>query len=319
DRAVEFGKLAMAATGDATPYIDARISRGEALFGSDQKASLAEFEEVVQAIPGHGLENTELHLTALIGLSVLAFAVEPTDMERHVGLSEDVIRLSRTVDGPDSGWYANALANQIPVFVEAGDHERAGQVAFEAVALADRIYKGPHSTKATVYCAAGVSLRGRARIAESLEYYSVADAINAGLPHSPLSVESCFRMSGHAHLSQGQLHAALEKLDHSWKIHERHGRQTSRHGYATCGMQASAHLRLGAMDAARRTLDACPANDKALESLQRTQAQAELHFMRAEFEEAGKLAAALRERHPPVSRRGIWMRPWMLSLLLAHN
>src|SRR3546814_8614730 len=73
------------------------------------------------------------------------------------------------------------------------------------------------------------------------------------------------------------------------------------------------------MDEARRTRDACPANDKALESLQRTQAQAELHFLRAEFEEAGSLAAALRERHPPLSRRRIWMRPWMLSLLLAHS
>src|SRR3546814_5116956 len=94
---------------------------GETLFGRDQKASLAEFEEIVQAIPGHGLENTELHLTALIGLSVLAFAVDPKDMERHVGLSENVIRLSRAVDGPDSGWYANELENQIPVVVEAGD------------------------------------------------------------------------------------------------------------------------------------------------------------------------------------------------------
>src|SRR3546814_413436 len=73
------------------------------------------------------------------------------------------------------------------------------------------------------------------------------------------------------------------------------------------------------MDEARRTRDACPANEKTLESLQRTQAQAELHFLRAEFEEAGSLAAALRERHPPLSRRGIWMRPWMLSLLLAHS
>src|SRR5690606_7439915 len=43
DRAVEFGRLAMAATGDPAPYVDARISRGEALFGRDQKASLAEF------------------------------------------------------------------------------------------------------------------------------------------------------------------------------------------------------------------------------------------------------------------------------------
>src|SRR3546814_15811495 len=83
--------------------------------------------------------------------------------------------------------------------------------------------KEPHSTKATVYCAAGVYLHGRDRIAESLEYYSVADAINAQLPHSPLSVESCFRMSGHAHLNQGQLHTALEHLDRSCKIHELHG------------------------------------------------------------------------------------------------
>src|SRR3546814_2995252 len=122
----------MAATGDATPYIDARISRGETLFGRDQKASLAELEEIVQAIPGHGLENTELHLTAIIGLTVLAFAVDPKDMERHVGLYENVNQPSRVVGGPDRSWYENAAANPIQVFREADKPERAGPATVDA-------------------------------------------------------------------------------------------------------------------------------------------------------------------------------------------
>jgi serine/threonine-protein kinase len=51
------------------------------------------------------------------------------------------------------------------------------------------------------------------------------------------------------------------------------------------------------------------------------QAQAELHFARGEIREATMLAAAIRQRYPREAdiTRTQWMRPWMLSLLLARN
>src|SRR3546814_20414559 len=53
----------------------------------------------------------------------------------------------------------------------------------------------------------------------------------------------------------------------------------------------------------------------------RMQAQAALHFARGQTREAARLAADLRQRYPAETdlTRTQWMRPWMLSLLLARK
>lgn len=320
-RAVELGALALAEDDDAVPYLNARIRFGEALSFSDRHTSLAEFEAVVEAVSRYGLQDTELHLDALTGLRDQAFVIDRDNMERHVMHSEEIIRLSRLVHGPDSGGYVYTLANNVVVFLTAGRDERAEQIAFEALEIADRIYKEPHSTKALAYCAAGGYLYYNGRNADSLEYYSVADAIHSQLPNNQQQIESCFRMSGHAHLSMGQLDIALANLERAWQTLEQLDYRNTKQGYDTCGLLATTQLRLRAVDEAERILAQCPQTEGAPEAILRMQAQAELHFARGEFQQAARLAATIRQSYPAEAdvTRTQWMRPWMLSLLLAHS
>ncbi len=317
--AVDAGELALAREDAVAVRLDAGIVLGEALAGTDPEASLAEFEHVVQTILQSGLQDTVLHLDALNGLSLMAFAVNPEDVETHVRLSEEVIRLSSIVEGPGSGWHAESLSNQLTVFAHAGQTVRADQIAAEAVTLADRIFRQPHSTKATVYCNVAVHFHTTGRIADALPYYAVADRINAGLPHAAADVESCFRLSGHAHLSAGELDRAVDSLEQSWQILQRLDRQDSRHGHYTCGHLASAHIRLGALQAAARQLDHCPPGEAATGAFHPLQAEAELRFAQGDYRESSRLASGLRVRNPPEPRASRWMRPWMLSFLLAER
>lgn len=319
--AVELGALALAEDGDAVPHITARIRLGEALAFSDRQAALAEFEQVVEAAPRYGLQDTGLHLNALTSLGAQAYMMYPDDMERHAMHAEEVIRLSRLVNGPDSGRHAYIVATKVVTFIAAGHDDRAGQVALEAVELVDRIYQEPHSIKALAHCAMAGYLYYTERNADSLEYYSVANAIHAQLPNNQQQIESCFRMSGHAHLSMGELDVALANLERAWQILGQLDYRITKQGYDTCGLLATVQLRVGVVDAAGHTLDQCPENEGAPQAILRMQAQAELHFARSETEEAARLAATIRQRYPPEAdvSRTQWMRPWMLSLLLAHN
>jgi len=320
-RAVELGALAMARTGDAAPYLDARTRLGEALYFSDRPASLAEFEAVVQALPRYGLEDTELHLDAFTGLSEQALSTGRDDIEEYLAHLEEIFRLSRLVNGADSSGHVHSLANSVVVFLTAGHDDRAGEVAFEAVDIADRIFKQPHSTKALAYCAAGGYLYYTGRNRESLRYYSVADRIYAQIPNNQQQIESCVRMSGHAHMSVGKLDVALANLERAWRILGQLDYRDTKQGYDTCGLLASAQLRSGAVDRADDTLSQCPQHEGAPNAIMRMQAQAELHFARGQDREAARLASEIRQRYPAGAdvTRTQWMRPWMLSLLLARS
>ncbi|WP_027079044.1 serine/threonine protein kinase [Luteimonas mephitis] len=320
-RAVELGARALAGNGDVATYLNARIRLGRALSFSDPHASRAEFEAVIGAIHRYGLQDTGLHLDALTGLRDQTFAMDRDNMQQHAMHAEEILRLSRLVDGPDSGRYVHTLANNVVVFLTVGEDELARQVAFEAIKTADRIYRKPHSTKALAYCAAGGYHYYTGRNAESLEYYSVADGIYAQLPNNQQEIESCFRMSGHAHLSVGKLDIALANLERAWQILEQLDYRGTKQGYDTCGLLATTQIRLGAVDEAERTLAQCPQAEGAPKAIMRMQAQAELHFARGEIREATMLAAAIRQRWPREAdiTRTQWMRPWMLSLLLARN
>jgi len=314
--AVELGALALADNGDAVPYLDARIGLGKSLYEIDRDASRAEFDEVIGALPRYGLRDTRVHLDALVGKSEWSFHDSNEAFARH---SEEVIRLSRLVNGPDSGGYVHSLADNTVVFMAAGDDERARNTAFEAVELADRIYRQPHSTKALAYCAAGGYLYYSGRAAESLEYYSVANAIHAQIPNNQHQIQSCIRMSGEAHLGAGDLHAALRDLTLAWQIGEQLDFRVSAQGSHVCGLLATTRLRLGEVGEAERTLALCTETEGA--SLLQTQAQAELHFKRGRMQEAARLATDMRKRYPPtrLAIRRDRLRPWMLSWLLAQR
>src|SRR5690606_11009237 len=76
---VAIGERKLEETGDPALLLNARVSLAMSLFASDPEASLAMFEDVVKAMSAHGLQDTELHLAALDGLTAALAAVRPDD------------------------------------------------------------------------------------------------------------------------------------------------------------------------------------------------------------------------------------------------
>ena len=317
--AVDLGARALAEGGDHEPLLAAKTSLGMSLFASDPQAARTTFEEVLAALPVHGLQDTELHLSVIDGLSAAISTTTPDDKERLLAIAEEQIRLSRVIDGPDSGWYASTLADQVPTFGRIGEVARAEQVAREAVAITDRVHAGPHSTKAAAHCQLAAHLVWQGRHAEAVEHFAVASDINRQLGQSNLHVQACFMFGGYANAAMGHYPSALADLERSREILRQHGGGTSPTGLADCGLRASVQLRLGELDAAADTLAGCPRPDGGTPQLQHVQGLAELHLARGEYAAAGRLAAELRESRPPEADDRYWMRPWMLSLLLAHR
>ncbi|QOW24910.1 serine/threonine-protein kinase [Lysobacter sp. H23M47] len=317
--ALAFAERAQTDAEDAQTLLAARVYLGMALFAGTPEAAAAEFEQVLAALPAAGLKETELHLTALDGLSASLSVLEPVDIERIVELAEEQIRLSQLIDGPESGQYANTLADQVPTFSRAGNPERAEALALEAVAIADRAYTRPHHNRAAAHCQLGSYLTWQGRYGEALRYFAIADEINSALAISNLHAEACFRFSGYVHAAQGEHAKALTNLMHSWKILGEHDQHNSASGESSCGVRASVHLRLGDIAAAEKALAECVPDAGTTPQMMLTQAQAELHLVRGRFTDAARLAAGMREERPPAADDRYWMRPWMLSLLLAHR
>src|SRR5690606_18917861 len=293
--AVALGEEAMARESDPEPLLSARIGLGMSLFATDPQAAKAMFEDVLEALPRHGLQDTLHHHDALDGLGATLAVTDPEDTARLLEVSEEQIRLSRLIDGPDSGRHASTLSDMVPVFGRAGDHARAEQVALEAVAIADRVYAKPHRNKAAAHCQLAAHLQWRGRYAEAVQHYVVANDIATQLQLSTLHVQACFMFAAYAQAALGEYQVALDYLDRSWEILGQHDYRASPTGYASCGTQAGVQLRLGDVQGAARTLAACPAAPDDALQLQHAQARAALHYARGELADAARLAAAIRE------------------------
>jgi len=317
--AVMIGERQLAETGDPALLLNAKVSLAMSLFASDPAASLALFEEVLEALPANDLQDTELHLSTIDGLTAALTAVHPDETGRLVQLAEEQIRLSRLLDGPDSGRYADTLADQVPTFSRAGNHARARELATEAASIADRVYQGPHVNRASVHCQLAAHLQLQGEYAEAVTHYAIANDISRELQRSDLHVQACFMYAGYVRAATGDYRGALSDLEHSWKILGDHDYRHSPTGLASCGSHASVQLRLGDLRGAADTLAGCPADPAAAPQLMHAQAFAELHFARGELDDAARLLAMLRASRPPEAGDRYWMRPWMLSLLLAHT
>ncbi|MGY1458784.1 MULTISPECIES: protein kinase domain-containing protein [unclassified Luteimonas] len=317
--AMALGERALAEHGDPETLLAAKVSLGMTLFASDPQAAKILFEEVLAALPSHGLQDTVLHITALDGLGVTLGVTDPEDTRRVLEVAEEQIRLSRRIDGPESGHYATTLSDMVPDLGRAGDHVRAEQVAFEAAAIADRAYTKPHSGRARVHCQLAAHLQWRGRYAEAVEHFAIANDIARQLQLSDLHVQACFLFGAYSRAVTGDYQGALEDVQRSWEIVGQHDYRQSPMGYATCGTQAAIELRLGNLRGAESTLAACPTAEGDVSQLQHAQARAELHRALGRLDEAAALATEVRKTRPPEAGDRYWMRPWMLSVLLAHQ
>lgn len=317
--AVELGTRVLAATGDPLPLVEAGNALGMSLFATEPDEAKAVLERVLETLPDHGLLETEQHLVTLDGLSTVLTATDPDDLRRQETLAEEQIRLSRLIDGPASGRLASTLADQVPTFGRLGNPARAEALALEAITIADRAYLAPHSTRASVHCQYAANRQWQGRYPDAIHHFDVSNAIYRQLGTKNLHVQACFLFGGYSRAVTGDYEGALADVELSWDMLGQLGHWATPMGLATCGTLAGIQLRMGHTGAAADTLAACPVQEHVQPPLPRAQAQAELHFVRGEFDDAVRVATALRKTRPPETGDRYWMRPWMLSVLLAHT
>src|SRR3546814_10227634 len=89
--------------------------------------------------------------------------------------------------------------------------------------------------------------------------------------------------------------------------------------FVNCGFRATTELRRGRPAEGNRALDACVPEDENAMLLAWHQARAERLWTAKDHVAAGEALADLRNEYPPKDNHREWMRPWMLSLLVAQQ
>ena len=313
--------VALNETWDATANdrLRAKVSLGHALVLEDPAAAERVYREVLDELPGTGLEGSVRHSNALNGLIIAVSAMPDTADGTLLALEEERLSLVLEREGEDSDDYVHALAGAAMTFNRLGQTDRAERLARQAVDVSGRIFREPHFAHAVATCNLGFLLRMRSRFPEALPHFLVSDAIRRDLdiqdPHS----EGCVRDMAYVKGAVGDHAGALEDLGRSRALLEEHGDAGSAEYFEACGLQASMHLRLGDPGSASRVLDGCPAAQGSDPAPDIVQAQAELLYEQGDAGGALALAAELRERRQPTRTWNDWMRSWMLWALASHE
>ncbi len=294
------------------------LNIGGALIGRDPAAAEAVFREILASIRGSELEHTHRHLDALQSLGA-ARSLTGSAEGAVPAMVEEQVELTRELYGEHSGNYARALSDGgLALRPTAGQFTRAREMTMQGAALAERIYPQPHNHKTATSCNLGYVLMHGGELGDALASFDTGHANAKSIGQEDFGLVSCLRGRAYVLAGLGRFDGAREDLDATHALLTHHEHLESSLGLDICGMQASLHLRHGRADQASEVLAACPSLELPA-SRDRMQAVAELHFVRGEFAEAGRLLVDMRERFKPTVSSRMWMRPWMLSILLARQ
>jgi serine/threonine-protein kinase len=307
---------------DAPPddRLRARKAVAEALAFTEPENAETQLRAILDEIPANGLARTRLHAEVL---SVLTGAMLQANRDRGqvLQLLEEELQLWREIHGEDSGVYAHMLASIGGVFLASGQSPRAGEMIRQAAAIADRTYEKPQHTTAVINCHLGAWFHAEGRFDEAASSYSRALDIDAATGRQNLQSSECSRYRAIARAALGQHDGALQDLDRSQSLRQLNQVLDSRTTKGICGLRASIHLRQRDVLAATRALDGCPVTEQVGTSFWYSMAQVELELARGNPGKAKELVATIRKQpqNAPGGLDRSWMRPWMLSLLLAHD
>jgi len=310
--AVELNKL-----WDAPPNesFRARISYAEALLHNDRSAAEKAFRKLVTEIENSELKDSIRHINALNGLAI-ALAGPGRDPALRLPIQEERLRIARLIYGPDGGGLAFTLSDVTETFLQSGMLDRAEALARESITIADRSLQHPLMLRGMSRCSLGEVLRRRGRIAPALEAFEQGMALLRELDDNQLAIERCASGLAYVATASGRHALALDALSSSHKVLAANGRQQHPDAFKVCGLQASAQLRHGDHAAAGQTLQACAPPDTLDAPLPYLQARAEWLMETGDHAAAAAVLDSLRAKYAPNGQRE-WMRPWMLSLLLA--
>src|SRR5690606_15488795 len=132
--------------------LEAKLSIAQATAYLDPEASATLAREVLDEALAAGFSETYLHRDILQTLGVAIGQVPGHSADVLLEIVEEELRISKLVDGEQSGWYAYRLANNSRYFLFAGQAERAGGMLEQAVGIVDEVYKQPHQIAAVIHC-----------------------------------------------------------------------------------------------------------------------------------------------------------------------
>lgn len=297
---------------------DTRTELGVALMSSDLAAAEATFREVLAGIPENDPEAASTRSQTLSAL-IATRSMQGVFDEEMRDWAEERIRLNAEAFGEDSHLYATALSEAVNILGHFPELDaRSEELARQSVEISERIHDGPHANMTSPLCNLGYFLHNQGRNEEAITWLDRTMANAEAVDHREVGVASCRFGRMRTRAALGQYRAALEDHALARAIVVEHGYAASPFAQDACGIAASLHLRLGEHDAAADAVAGC-ADAPPNASTDWVMAQAELHRTQGEPGEALRLAADLREQHPPSERSRKWMRPWMLSLLLARE
>ena len=302
----------------ATERVRALLSLGEAYLYSDRKEAARIFRSLIAEIETGELKDSVRHINALNGLSI-ALSGPDHDPRERLPIQEERLRIAGLIYNPDSGGLAHTLSDVTHTFRALGMLERAEELARQAVAVADVTLQNPLMFQATTRCNLGLVLQQQGRHAEALQVFERGSNLLHESGSRQLSDERC--STGLAYTAAANAHhaQAIDALARSGELLALNGREEHSDAIKVCALKASVELRRSGSAAAGAVLDACAPSDMSTAPASWRQARAEWLAASGDAAGAAVLLDALRGEHAPEENEREWMRPWMLSLLLAHD
>ncbi len=302
----------------ARKRLDARLALAMATTFVDPAAAETQSRTLLDDAIAAGFGDTALHRDILDGL---ASAMMQMDRDRSTILPilEESLRLTRLLDGEMSGWHAYALANSSATFFVAGKTERAFEMLQQAATIAGSVYDAPHQTTAVIECQLATQLHLRGRREEAVKHYDAGADIDRAIGRENLHAAECARYRGILRASLGQYPGALDDLDRSLSLRTANEQLQTPITRSICGLRASIHVRQGDSKRASDALAQCPASAAAGDSLYFSLAQAEVLIAQGKLREAAERTDTLRRAKGRRGPDNNWMRPLMLSMLLARR
>ena len=296
----------------------AQTALGEAFLYSDRDEAARIFRSMIAEIEKSDLKDTVRHINALNGLSI-ALSGPAHDPRLRLPIQEERLRIAKLIYHEDGGGLAHTLSDVTHTFRALGMLERAEALAREAVAVADRTMQNPLLFQAMSRCSLGLVLQQQGRLAEALEVFEASVDLLRESGGQGLSGESCSSGLAYVAMALGRYDLAANALRFSSGILEANGRGTHPDAFKVCGLQTSMELRRGGNQAAGDILESCSPPSPATAPPAWLQARAELLVFNGDASSAKPLLEELRNSLSPQAHQRDWMRPWMLSLLLAHD
>ena len=293
-----------------------RIMLGDALLQLDPDAAGDHFRTLLADVDDSEVRETYIHLHVINGL--LAAMSKATPGEK-LPIQEERLRIARAFYEPGTAGLSFNLGEATHTLRALGMLNRAEALARESIEAADVSEQRPMLMRGMARCYLGQVLQQRGAHADAQQAFREGNRLMSQQSDSKGAFGRCLSAQAYAELANGQYDEAIEALDRSDELLLASLGPAHFGVFVNCGLRASAELREGRPGTAGRVLDACVPADQDERLFPWRQARAEQLLVAGEWGAAGEMLANLRSGNPPKANHREWMRPWMASILLAHN